>query len=159
MQRVALLSTCTWFCIIPRLYHTCLFSPLRHLLCELPQALLHLGKGYIACRILLFTCSSPQVEVLIFMADSNHSHCHHIADSNVNPNSDGGGWGGHRWGVGGTVITICHQNQHLHLRGGASAREDSASAREDKILPSTCNSFFDNTPPLIITNHPPFHLQ
>ena len=28
------------------------------------------------CRILLFTCSSPQVEVLIFMADSNHSNTH-----------------------------------------------------------------------------------
>ena len=39
------------------------------------------------CRILLFTCSSPQVEVLIFMADSNHSnthptpHCHWLGFS------------------------------------------------------------------------------
>ena len=64
------------------------------------------------------------------------------------------------------MITICHENQHLHLRGGASAREDSASPREDKILPGTCISFLqrwgssiDETPPLIITNHPPYHLQ
>ena len=53
------------------------------------------------------------------------------------PASDSGGWGG----VGIAVITICHENQHLHLRGGASEKEDSASPREDKILPRTCISF------------------
>ena len=54
------------------------------------------------------------------------------------PASDSGGWGG----VGIAVITICHENQHLHLRGGASEKEDSASPREDKILPRTCICFF-----------------
>ena len=33
-----------------------------------------------------------------------------------------GGWGG----VGIAVITICHENHNLHLRGGASEKEDSA---------------------------------
>ena len=54
------------------------------------------------------------------------------------PASNGGRWGG----VGIAVITICHENHHLHLRGGASGKEDSASPREDKILPRTCISFF-----------------
>ena len=54
------------------------------------------------------------------------------------PASDGGGWGG----VGIAVITICHENHNLHLRGGASEKEDSASPREGKILPRTCISFF-----------------
>ena len=69
-------------------------------------------------------------------------------------------------GWGGVVVMYTIENQHLHLGGGASAREDSASPREDKILPGTCISFLqrwgssiDETPPLIITNHPPYHLQ
>ena len=58
------------------------------------------------------------------------------------------------------------ENHHLHLGGGASEKEDSASPREDKILPRTCISFLhtqgtsiDDTPPLIIRNHPPYHLH
>ena len=60
-----------------------------------------------------------------------------------------GGWGG----VGIAVITICHENQHLHLGGGASEKEDSASPREDKILPRTCICFLDDTPPLNTAKH------
>ena len=66
----------------------------------------------------------------------------------------------------GVCVMYTIENHHLHLGGGASAREDSASPREDKILPGTCISFLqrwgssiDETPPLIITNHPPYHLQ
>ena len=44
-------------------------------------------------------------------------------------------------GWGGVVVMYTIENHHLHLGGGASEKEDSASAREDKILPSTCISF------------------
>ena len=37
----------------------------------------------------------------------------------------------------GVCVMYTIENHHLHLGGGASARQDSASAREDKILPST----------------------
>ena len=65
---------------------------------------------------------------------------HHMADIYENPSQWrwGVGWGG----VGIAVITICHENHNLHLRGGASEKEDSASPREDKILPRTCICFF-----------------
>ena len=66
----------------------------------------------------------------------------------------------------GVCVMYTIENHHLHLGGGASAREDSASPREDKILPGTCISFLQRwgssiyeTPPLIITNHPPWHLH
>ena len=118
------------------------------------------------CRILPSTCSSPQVEVLILMADSNHSPTHTPPVATPPPTITVGIYITICNMMAMAVITICHENQHLHLRGGASAREDSASAREDKILPSTCISFLqrwgssiDETPPLIITNHPPYHLQ
>ena len=45
-------------------------------------------------------------------------------------------------GWGGVVVMYTIENQHLHLGGGASEKEDSASPREDKILPRTCISFF-----------------
>ena len=57
------------------------------------------------------------------------------------------------------VVMYTIENQHLHLGGGASEKEDSASPREDKILPRTCMCFFHDTPPLIIRNHPPYHLH
>ena len=37
----------------------------------------------------------------------------------------------------GVSVMYTIEDHHLHLGGGASARQDSASAREDKILPST----------------------
>ena len=47
-----------------------------------------------------------------------------------------------------------------------SVKKTNASPREDKILPRTCISLFhtqgtsiDDTPPLIIRNHPPYHLH
>ena len=51
-------------------------------------------------------------------------------------------------GWGGVVVMYTIENQHLHLGGGASEKEDSASPREDKILPRTCICFLDDTPPL-----------
>ena len=45
-------------------------------------------------------------------------------------------------GWGGVVVMYTIENQHLHLGGGASEKEDSASPREDKILPRTCICFF-----------------
>ena len=45
-------------------------------------------------------------------------------------------------GWGGVVVMYTIENHHLHLRGGASEKEDSASPREDKILPRTCICFF-----------------
>ena len=79
-----------------------------------------------------------------------------------------GGWVGGGW-VGVILyfivyITVCRgwvgvcvmytiENHHLHLGGGASEKEDSASPREDKILPRTCICFLDDTPPLNTAKH------